>query len=259
MTESKRILNRIVFINIANTDYSNVEIAGNTCFVGTNNMGKTTLQRAILFFYSANTRQLGISTSQKTFEDYYFQYPNSYIVYELATEEGFFHVMVYRNTKLFYRFVDGAFDPEHYINEKEALLPKAVLARLNENKIDYSDQIETFERYRNIVYGADPDKRYKKYALMKGNANYHNIPLAITSIFLSSESVIRAEFVKECIANAIGSKHTTIELKTIERQLRQFSERYQDIETFFRKESNQRSDLIRDNFSTDSAVKNTAA
>jgi hypothetical protein len=248
--ENKRILNRIIFINIANTDYSCVEIAGNTCFVGTNNMGKTTLQRAILFFYSANTRQLGISQSQKTFEDYYFQFPNSYIIYELATEEGFFHVMVYRNTKLFYRFVDGAFEQEYYITDKEALQPKAVLAKLNEAKLDYSDQIETFERYRNIIYGADHDKRYKKYALMKGNANYHNIPLAITSIFLSSESVIRAEFVKECIANAIGSKHTTIELKTIERQLRQFSERYQDIETYFRKESGQRSDLIRDNFST---------
>jgi len=247
--ENKRILNRIIFINIANTDYSSVEIAGNTCFVGTNNMGKTTLQRAILFFYSANTRQLGISSSQKTFEDYYFQYPNSYIVYELATEEGFFHVMIYRNTKLFFRFVDGAFEQEYYINDREALQPKAVLAKLNEHKLDYSDQIETFERYRNIIYGADPDKRYKKYALMKGNANYHNIPLAITSIFLSSESVIRAEFVKECIANAIGSRHTTIELKTIERQLRQFSERYQDIETFFRKDSSQRSDLIRDNFS----------
>jgi predicted ATP-dependent endonuclease of OLD family len=76
--ENRRILNRIIFINIANTDYSSVEIAGNTCFVGTNNMGKTTLQRAILFFYSANTRGLGISTSQKSFEDYYFQYPNSY-------------------------------------------------------------------------------------------------------------------------------------------------------------------------------------
>jgi hypothetical protein len=246
--ENKRILNRIIFINIANTDYSSVEIAGNTCFVGTNNMGKTTLQRAILFFYSANTRQLGISTSQKTFEDYYFQYPNSYIIYELYTEEGYFHVMVYRNTKLFYRFVDGAFAQEYYINDKEVLQPKAVLAKLNERKLDYSDQIETFERYRNIIYGADPDKRYKKFALMKGNANYHNIPLAITSIFLSSESVIRAEFVKECIANAIGSKHTTIELKTIERQLRQFTERYHDIETFFRKESAQRSELIRDNF-----------
>jgi len=248
--ENKRILNRIIFINIANTDYSCVDIAGNTCFVGTNNMGKTTLQRAILFFYSANTRQLGISSSQKTFEDYYFQYPNSYIIYEIATGEGFFHVMVYRNTKLFYRFVDGAFEQGYYIVDKEALQPKMVLSKLNEAKLDYSDQIETFERYRNIIYGADPDKRYKKYALMKGNANYHNIPLAITSIFLSSESVIRAEFVKECIANAIGSKHTTIELKTIERQLRQFTERYQDIETYFRKDSGQRSVLIRDNFSS---------
>ena len=58
--ENRRILNRIIFINIANTDYASIEIAGNTCFVGTNNMGKTTLQRAILFFYSANTRGLGV-------------------------------------------------------------------------------------------------------------------------------------------------------------------------------------------------------
>lgn len=246
--ENRRILNRIIFINIANTDFSSVEIAGNTCFVGTNNMGKTTLQRAILFFYSANTRGLGISTSQKTFEDYYFQYPNSYIIYEIMTEDGPFHVMVYRNNKLFYRFVEGEFDQSHYINDNETLLPKAVLAKFNEHKINYSDQIETFERYRNIIYGADPDKKYKKFALMKGNANYHNIPLAITSIFLSSESVIRSEFVKECIANSISSKHTTIELKTIERQLRQFTERYHDIETFFRKENSQRSNLIRDNF-----------
>ncbi|RAW00430.1 ATP-binding protein [Pseudochryseolinea flava] len=247
--ESRRILNRIIFINIANTDYSSIEIAGNTCFVGTNNMGKTTLQRAILFFYSANTRGLGISPSQKSFEDYYFQFPNSYIIYEIATEEGVFHVAVYRNNKLFYRFVESPFVQDHYIVDSEALLPKAVLGKFNENKIGYSDQIETFERYRNIIYGADPDKKYKKFALMKGNANYHNIPLAITSIFLSSESVIRAEFVKECIANSISSKHTTIELKTIERQLRQFAERYHDIETFFRKENSQRSDLIRDNFS----------
>jgi len=166
--ESKRILNRIIFINIANTDYADVEIAGNTCFVGTNNMGKTTLQRAILFFYNANTRWLGISQSQKTFEDYYFQYPNSYIIYEVSTEDGLFHVMVYRNTKIFYRFVDGAFEQEYYINDKEALVPKGVLAKLNENKINYSDQVETFERYRNIIYGADPDKKFKKFAIFPG-------------------------------------------------------------------------------------------
>ncbi len=247
--ESKRILNRIIFINIANTDYSSAEIAGNTCFVGTNNMGKTTLQRAILFFYSANTRGLGISGSQKSFEDYYFQYPNSYIIYEILTEEGMFHVMIYRHNKLLFRFVESPFNKDLYIVNNEAVLPKEVLTRFNENKLYYSDQIETFERYRNIIYGADPDKRYKKFALLKGNSNYHNIPLAITSIFLSSEASIKAEFVKECIANSISTKHTNIELKTVERQLRQFTEKYQDIETFFRKENAQRGELIKDNFS----------
>ncbi|HEX8546875.1 MAG TPA: ATP-binding protein, partial [Cytophagaceae bacterium] len=254
--ENRRILNRIIFINIANTDYSSVEIAGNTCFVGTNNMGKTTLQRAILFFYSANTRGLGISTSQKSFEDYYFQYPNSYIIYEIATEDGLFHVMLYRNNKIFYRFVESPFDRDHYIVNNVALMPKETLAKFNEAKVDYSDQIETFERYRNILYGADPDKRYKKFALMKGNSNYHNIPLAITSIFLSSESAIKAEFVKGCIANSISSKHTNIELKTVERQLRQFTEKYQDIEAFFKKENAQRGELIKDNFAVIKNLKN---
>src|SRR3954463_823000 len=124
MMENRRILNRIIFINIANTDYASIEIAGNTCFVGTNNMGKTTLQRAILFFYSANTRGLGISSSQKSFEDYYFQYPNSYIIYEIATEESSFHIMVYKNNKICYRFVDAPFRQDLYILNNVALVGK---------------------------------------------------------------------------------------------------------------------------------------
>jgi len=249
MMEKTRLLKRITFINIANTDYSSAEIAGNTCFVGTNNLGKTTLQRAILFFYNANTRGLGIAGSQRSFEDYYFQYPNSYIIYEVMTEDGSYHVMVYRNNKICYRFIDHPYDPDLYIRDQEAMVLKEVLTGFNEKQIFYSDQIDTFERYRNILYGADPDKRYKSFALLKGNSLYHNIPLAIQAIFLSSESVIKAEFVKDCIANSISSKHTTIELKTIERQLRQFSERYHDIETFFRKENANRANIIRDNFS----------
>ena len=59
MENNCRILNRIVEINIANVKYTDLELSGNTCFVGTNNFGKTSLQRAILFFYSANSRGLG--------------------------------------------------------------------------------------------------------------------------------------------------------------------------------------------------------
>src|SRR6187402_3052393 len=139
MENNCRILNRIVEINIANVKYTDLELSGNTCFVGTNNFGKTTLQRAILFFYSANTRGLGISSSQKSFEDYYFQYPNSYIIYEIATEDGLFHVMVYRNSKIFYRFVEAEFNKDQYLEDNTALIPKAVLTKLNEQHINYSD------------------------------------------------------------------------------------------------------------------------
>ena len=69
--ENTRILNRIVEINITNVKYADIELCGNTCFVGTNNYGKTSLQRAILFFYSANSRGLGIAQSQKTFEEHH--------------------------------------------------------------------------------------------------------------------------------------------------------------------------------------------
>ena len=85
--ENVRILNRIVEINIANVKYADIEMSGNTCFVGTNNFGKTSLQRAILFFYSANSRGLGISASQKPFEEHYFRYENSYLIYEIRTED----------------------------------------------------------------------------------------------------------------------------------------------------------------------------
>ncbi len=149
-----RILHRIVLINIANNKYADVEMNGNTCFVGTNNYGKTSLQRAILFFYSANSRGLGISQSQKPFEEHYFRYENSYIVYEVSTEEGNFFVLVYRHNKLNFRFVDSPYDPDFFFNEQdEALKFNEVLKKLEKRGVYFSNQIDTFERYRNVLYG----------------------------------------------------------------------------------------------------------
>lgn len=110
-----RILNRIVEINIASVKYTDIELSGNTCFVGTNNFGKTSLQRAILFFYSANSRGLGISASQKPFEEHYFRYENSYIVYEVATEEKNFFVIAYRHNKVCFRFVDASYTQNSFL------------------------------------------------------------------------------------------------------------------------------------------------
>jgi hypothetical protein len=243
--ENVRILNRIVEINITNVKYADIELCGNTCFVGTNNYGKTSLQRAILFFYSANSRGLGIAQSQKTFEEHYFRYENSYLVYEITTEESAFCVMVYRHNKLVFRFFDAPYNPDFFLNANdEAMKIKEVISGFEKRGIYISNQIDTFERYRNIIYGTETDKQLSKFHLLKGNEKYQNIPKSITNVFLSSKSSIDSRFIKDFIANSLTTENSSIKLEQVERQLRQFNEKYADIETYLKKESQQLVELI---------------
>ncbi|MBX3163643.1 MAG: ATP-binding protein [Bacteroidetes bacterium] len=245
ITNNSRILNRIVEINISNVKYADIELSGNTCFVGTNNFGKTSLQRAILFFYSANSRGLGISASQKPFEEHYFRYENSYLVYEIATEEKPFFVIVYRHNKLVFRFVDAAYDPDFFFTANdEAMKIKEIISNLEKRGIYISNQIDTFERYRNIIYGTETDKQLSKFHLLKGNEKYQNIPKSITNVFLSSKSSIDSRFIKDFIANSLTTENSSIKLEQVERQLRQFNEKYSDIETYLKKETQQLIELI---------------
>ncbi len=240
-----RILNRIVEINIANVKYADIELSGNTCFVGTNNFGKTSLQRAILFFYSANSRGLGISSSQKPFEDHYFRYENSYLIYEVYTEEKKFIVIAYRHNKICFRFVDAAYSSEYFFNENdEALKISDVLKNFERDGIYVSNQIDTFERYRNVIYGTETDKQLSKFFILKGNEKYQNIPKSITNVFLSSKSSVDSRFIKDFIANAITSETSGIKLDQVERQLRQFYEKYTDIETYLKKDTQQLIEMI---------------
>lgn len=243
--ENSRILNRIVEINVANVKYADIELSGNTCFVGTNNFGKTSLQRAILFFYSANSRGLGISASQKPFEEHYFRYENSYLVYEIATEDKSFFVMVYRHNKLVFRFVDAPYNPDFFFTANdEAMKIKEIIANIEKRGIYISNQIDTFERYRNIIYGTETDKQLSKFHLLKGNEKYSNIPKSITNVFLSSKSSIDSRFIKDFIANSLTTENSSIKLEQVERQLRQFNEKYSDIETYLKKETQQLIELI---------------
>ncbi len=78
-----RYLSKIIFIESANIKYSEVNVDGNVHFIGTQGVGKSTLLRALLFFYNANQQKLGIPVGKKSFLDFYFPYQNSYIVYEV--------------------------------------------------------------------------------------------------------------------------------------------------------------------------------
>ena len=111
-----RNLSRIIFINSANIPYSDdIYLDGNVHFIGTQGVGKSTILRAILFFYNADTQRLGISVEKQNYTDYYFPYSNSYIVYEVATENGAFCILNFKSmNRVCYRFIHSPYRKEFF-------------------------------------------------------------------------------------------------------------------------------------------------
>ena len=83
-----KYLNKIIFINSANIPYAEISVDGNVHFTGTQGVGKSTVLRALLFFYNADKHRLGIQQGQKSFDEFYFRQSNSHILYEVMRGIG---------------------------------------------------------------------------------------------------------------------------------------------------------------------------
>ena len=89
-----RYLNKVIFLNSAHIPYAEIRMDGNVHFIGTQGVGKSTLLRAILFFYNADKLHLGIPKEKQNFDAFYLPYANSYIVYEVVRENSAYSVVV---------------------------------------------------------------------------------------------------------------------------------------------------------------------
>ena len=125
-----RYLNKIVFINSAAIRYSEVQLDGNIHLIGTQGVGKSTILRAILFFYNADTQRLGIPVEKKSYQDYYFPYADSSIIYEVAREDGWFTVLSYKTmNRICYRFIASPSGRIFLSTRRERLIRRIVSAR----------------------------------------------------------------------------------------------------------------------------------
>ena len=105
-----RYLNKIVFLNSAHIPYSEIQLDGNVHFIGTQGVGKSTLLRAILFFYNADKLRLGIPKEKRSYDEFYLPYANSFIVYEVMRENGPYCVMAFKQQgRVAYRFIDAPY------------------------------------------------------------------------------------------------------------------------------------------------------
>lgn len=228
-----RYLNKIIFVNSADKSikYAEVNLDGNVHFIGTQGVGKSTLLRAILFFYNADKQKLGIPREKKTFDEYYFPYQNSYIIYEVQTGNALFCVLAFKSQgRVAFRFFDSAFDKTFFIDEERRAYENWDKTRDAFGKnIYYTRIIHSYEEYRNILYGNNKGLpgEFRKYALLESR-QFQNIPRTITNVFLNTN--LSAEFVKETIIKSLNEEEIKIDLNTYsQNHLKDFETNLNDI------------------------------
>lgn len=232
-----RYLNKVSFINSAAVKYAELELNGNVHFIGTQGVGKSTLLRAILFFYNANSLKLGVPSgpTNKNFAEWYFPYRNSYILYEVLRESGAYTILAFKaqNRVCFY-FIDAPYDREMLIDGDGKAFEswEKIRAGLDARKVYYSRRIKSYEEYRDILYGNDQGKKeFRRYALLESR-QYLNIPRTIQNVFLNSR--LDAEFIKQTIIDSMNEDDLRIDLHNYTHHLKDFETQLSDMRQFRR-------------------------
>ena len=226
-----RYLNKIIFLNSAHIPYTEVKLDGNVHFIGTQGVGKSTLLRAILFFYNADKLKLGIPKEKKGFDTFYFPYPNSYIVYEVMRPEGAFCVVAVKSQgRTMFRFVDAPYNREWFVNEKGEVPAEWNRIRERIGRAHFtSPLIEYYDKYRDIIYGNNSRKELRDYArfYLFESSQYQNIPRTIQNVFLNSK--LDADFIKDTIIHSMNNDEVSIKLDFYRHQIKEFEQEYTDV------------------------------
>ena len=236
-----RYLNKIVFINSAHIPYAEIKLDGNVHFIGTQGVGKSTLLRAILFFYNVDKSKLGIRTQdkQKSYDEFYFPYPNSYIIYEVCRENGHFFVMTFLSSgRVAFRIVDCPYEKHFFVEEDNSV--RYEWGRISERigtKVYRSNIIRSYEEFRDIIYGnvQNVSKDLRRFNLME-SSRYQNVPRTIQNIFLNQS--LESRVIKDTIISSMDFAGDSIDLNFYREYVKDFRQQYDDIWKWYKKDKN---------------------
>ena len=230
-----RQLSKIVFVNSANIRYGEVRLDGNVHLIGTQGVGKSTVLRAILFFYTGDKTHLGISREKKSFDDFYLPGANSYIAYEVESEFGAFTVLVFRShAHSVFRFIGAPFRREWLIDEQGEVTADASVIRSRLDGAPMTRIVDEYQEYRDIIYGNKrvTGKEFARFCIME-TPKYQNIPRSLQNVFLGAK--VDADFIKDIIIRSLGDEEPGIDLVYFRSQLSGFEREYNDISQWFQK------------------------
>ena len=236
-----RYLNKIIFINSAHVPYAEIKLDGNVHFIGTQGVGKSTLLRAILFFYNVDKSKLGIKTQagQKSYDEFYLPHPNSYIIYEVCRETGTFFVMTFlSHGRTAFRIVDCAYDKRFFVEEDGSV--RYEWGRISEQigaRVFRSNIIHGYEEFRDIIYGNSQQvaKELRRFSLIE-STKYRQVPLTIQNIFLNQS--LESRVIKDTIIDSMDFASDDIDLNRYREEVKNFRQQYEDIWKWYKVEKN---------------------
>lgn len=238
-----RYLNKIIFLNSAHIPYAEVKLDGNVHFIGTQGVGKSTLLRAILFFYNADKLRLGIPKEKQSFDAFYLPFANSYIVYEVMRENGAYCVVALKaQGRVMFRFINAPYSSKWFIDESKQVYGDWTKVREQvgkaSQKIEISSLVSSYEMYRDIIFGNNRRQEllaFRKYAIVE-STKYQNIPRTIQNVFLNTK--LDADFIKNTIIQSMSDENAFIDLTFYREQIKEFEQEYKDVSIWTKKEKN---------------------
>ncbi len=236
-----RYLNKVIFLNSAHVPYAEVKLDGNVHFIGTQGVGKSTLLRAVLFFYNADKLRLGIPKEKKNFDSFYLPFANSYIVYEVMRENGAYTVVVTKSMgRAAFRFIDAPYSKEWFVDDKNEVSAdwSEIRARISESGSNASSLVTGYDMFRDIIFGNNrkPELlQFRKYAIVE-SPRYQNIPRTIQNVFLNSK--LDADFIKDTIIQSMNDNEFEIDLGYYRSQIETFEQEYSDVMLWIKQDKN---------------------
>lgn len=242
---SKDGLKKLYLIKSAGFEYCEMDLQKNTLLLGESGVGKTTIMRAVLFFYtmdySDSLLDLNADT-KKSFNEWYFKAHNSHIVYEYTKGESKFLFVVSKSGKLHYTFVDITNTTlgvkELFIENNMPLNLEKFNEKIQKEKIsNYSTTVR--DKYIHTLHKRDSyNKKIKQdsivdFSLFENIAYTQEFAKTLSNIFISSK--INSHSIKKSIVSLIENSNAKIDLNEIKINLSEYVSHKDEIESFEKK------------------------
>ncbi len=238
-------LKKIYLIKSAGYEFNEIDLSKNTLLLGESGVGKTTIMRAVLFFYTMDYSDSILnltSDTKKSFNDWYFREHNSHLVYEYTKGSSRFLFVVSKSGKLHYSFIDmtnASFDvKELFIDENRPVN----LEKLNEkvqkaNLPNYHTSIK--ERYINTFHKKDINtKKIKQesnvdFSLFESVKYTREYAKTLSNIFMASK--VNSTSIKNSIVSLVENAAVKIDLNEIKLNLDEYVKHKDEIVKFEQK------------------------